>query len=272
MRRGNGPSVNAAYTASDADAGVLAVEVWQRYRSSSTAAWSAWSLTATGSASPMTVALGLGDGDYEMYSIAIDRAQNREAAPAARDVAITLDRVTPITQVEPLSGTSPGSPPVPFTASDDRSGISTVELWWRYRATSTGTWGAWTLGPSSATSPAAFTYPSRDGFYEFYSIRIDAASNHEVAPAAADATMQRLSGDTTPPVSAGEALARQKVFSFKSAAPADGAFNSRIEAFTISDTRRDAGYVYYDVDVTVSAGGATATRTTRVLICRGASC
>ena len=189
----NVPSVDAAYTATDADAGVLAVEVWQRYRASSTAAWSSWSLIATGSASPITVALGLGDGDYEMYSIAIDRAQNREAAPAARDVAITLDRVPPITQVEPLPATSSGSPPIPFTASDDRSGISTVELWLRNRATSTGTWGAWILGPSGTTSPIAFTYPSGDGFYDFYTIGIDAAGNREVAPASADAATQKVS-------------------------------------------------------------------------------
>jgi hypothetical protein len=189
----NVPSVDAAYTATDADAGVLAVEVWQRYRASSTAAWSAWSLAATGSASPIAVALGLGDGDYEMYSIAVDRAQNRETAPATRDVAITIDRVLPVTQVGPLPATSSGSPPVPFTASDDRSGISTVELWWRYRATSTGTWGAWTLGPSGTTSPIAFAYPSGDGFYEFYSIGIDGAGNRELAPSVADAATERTS-------------------------------------------------------------------------------
>jgi hypothetical protein len=197
----NVPSVNAEYTASDADAGVLAVEVWQRFRTSPSTAWSTWILAATGPASSIIVALGLGDGDYEMYSIAVDRAENRESAPVTRDVAITLDRGLPVTQVGQLSATTSGSPPIPFTASDDRSGISTVELWWRYRATSTGTWEAWTQGPSGNTSPIAFTYPSGDGFYEFYSIGIDAAGSREAPPAAADASTQRLSSDTTAPAS-----------------------------------------------------------------------
>ena len=61
---------------------------------------------------------------------------------------------------------------------------------------------------------------------------------------------------------------RQKQFSFKSATPTDGAFNSRIEGFSLSDSRSDTGYVYYDVDLTISAGSATTTRTVRVFIDR----
>lgn len=65
---------------------------------------------------------------------------------------------------------------------------------------------------------------------------------------------------------------RQKLFSFKLATPTDGAFNSRIESFGLSDDRSDAGYVSYDLDVKVSAGGASVTRTVRAFICRPSAC
>ena len=418
-------ALNVPYTASDDQVGVAAVELWMRFRSTPTGPWSAYSFVNSATSAPIAITLGLGDGDYEFYTIAQDRNGNREAQPAFADAHTTLDRLAPTSSVSPLPAQTSGSPaPVAFTTSDDRSGVASSELWYRFRAIATDPWDSWTLGPTATTSPFSFTFPSGSGFYEFYSIALDVAGNREAAPAAADATTQRLSGDTTPPVSAAGALAatytgssvsvpytasdnasgvasvelwaryrpnealawgtwakaltgtvspftysfangdgnyefytiavdgagnresvpatadtatrrdavddppdfsvgalgatgpctvppcplasttghvvlwgngsaaddrstvtvswqlwgvksngqRQKAFSFKSATPDDGTFNSRIESFSLSDDRSDAGYVYYDVDIKVSAGGVSTTRTVRVFICRPSSC
>ena len=70
--------------------------------------------------------------------------------------------------------------------------VSSLALWARFRSTPTGTWGAWTLATSGPTSPLTYAFTQGDGYYEFYSIATDAAGNAELAPSAADASMQHV--------------------------------------------------------------------------------
>jgi chitodextrinase len=91
---------------------------------------------------------------------------------------------------------------VPFTASDDLSGILSVELWARSRVTTGDPWGAWTLATTGTTSPLSYTFTLPAGYFEFYSIAIDGSANRESAPAVADATTQRT-GDGVPPTAPG---------------------------------------------------------------------
>lgn len=80
---------------------------------------------------------------------------------------------------------------VPFTATDARTGIANVELWWRFRPTSAGVWTSFALGPQGPTSPIPFGFSLGDGFYEFYTIAVDGADNRESAPASRDTATQK---------------------------------------------------------------------------------
>lgn len=110
------------------------------------------------------------------------------------------DEAPPVSAAGPLNGVyvTPAVE-VPFTASDDRSGIASVELWWRFRATQTGSWSIYTMGSSGAASPISFEFSAGDGFYEFYTIAVDGVGNREVAPAVADAATQKTAASAWSP-------------------------------------------------------------------------
>lgn len=59
---------------------------------------------------------------------------------------------------------------------------------------------------------------------------------------------------------------RQLIKQFQPATPSDGSFNTRLEGFSLSDSRPDQGYAYYDVEIKVVAGNTSTVRTIRVAI------
>lgn len=129
------------------------------------------------------------EGKHGLFAQVRDAAGN--ASPIREGFVYLVDRTPPDSAAGPLQAayTTP-TVDVPFTATDDISGVSSVELWSRYRPIG-GSWGAWTLGPTSATSPITYTFGSTaGGSYEFYTIAVDAAGNREAAPATADAATQ----------------------------------------------------------------------------------
>ncbi|MDQ3691174.1 MAG: hypothetical protein M3406_14305 [Chloroflexota bacterium] len=417
----NQSALSVPFTATDIGTGLNYAELWLRHRLDPGSEWGRWTMVATGDLSPFTIGLPFGEGSYELYTIGVDTAGNREAAPASADGATTYDITPPVSQAAPLNASySTETIDVPYTASDDLSGVASVELWWRYRADESGAWSDWTLGPTGIGSPIAFGFSSGDGFYEFYTIALDNAGNREAAPTAADTGTQHLTSDTTPPSSSAGAIdgvyttasvnvpytandensgvasvelwarhrrnevkpwsewalsatassspiayaftpgdgnyefytiavdnagnregppaaadiatrrdavddspdfavtlyasrtadcqqncptggggsstvaltgdgnavddrstvgsvawrlfgvnsdgSTRRLTSFAGAVPGDGAFDERLEGFSFSDSRRDSGYVAYDVEIKVTAGGLTTTRTDRVAI------
>lgn len=270
------PTIAVEFTTADAGSFVANVELWVRFRPSAADAWGAWSLESSAAASPIAYAFAYGEGEYEFYTIAADGAGNREPAPPVADARTTFDQTPPVTSAGPVDPTSTGtSTPVPFTASDAVSGVASVELWWRYRATDADPWGTWTLGPTGSSSPITFTVASGDGLYEFYTIGIDAAGERVGGdPDRNDTIILSGSGlavDDRSVVTVQWQLygvrvdgSTRRLNALKSAYAQDGAFDSRSEGFGITDFRFDAGYVAYDVYLEVSAGSAVTTRTVRV--------
>ncbi|MFQ6130252.1 MAG: hypothetical protein ACE5OT_05580, partial [Candidatus Hadarchaeaceae archaeon] len=105
----------------------------------------------------------------------------------------------PTSSVDPISPYWRTSLPfaITATASDAMSDVISVMLSYRY-STDNLAWGAWTSFGTDTASPWSFSFtaPGGDGYYEFYSIAADIATNTESAPATADA----IAGlDTTPP-------------------------------------------------------------------------
>lgn len=199
-------TISVPFAASDVGTGSVAVELWQRERSASADPWSSWHFARSSDTSPIAIEL-VADGEYQFYTLGIDKAGNQEAPPPGADAVILLDRVVPNSSAGPVQASySTPTTPIPFASSDDRSGVATVELWSRYRATSADPWGTWTLGPAGPSSPLAFGFAAGPGLYELYTVAIDAAGNREAAPAVADATTTHVTADTTPPVSAAGSL------------------------------------------------------------------
>lgn len=108
------------------------------------------------------------------------------------------DSTAPVSAAGPLNGTYTGaSIAVQYTATDDATGVGSVELWWRYRLDAGATWGAWTLGPNGATSPLNFAFDAGLGLYEFYTVAVDGVGNREDPPTTADAATAYISANPT---------------------------------------------------------------------------
>ena len=199
------PSV--PYTASDNanGSGLAPVEIWQRFEAAGSSTWSAWAMVTTATHSPVAVPLASGDGRYEFYAVAVDTAGNRETAPASADAFTVLDTAAPSTAASALPAVVKSTTlSVPFTATDGGgSGLTSIELWQRFRAAGSGTWSSWTKKSTVIASPFSLTLASGNGSYEFYSVGVDAAGNREGVPATADTSTVL---DSVAPVSAAAAL------------------------------------------------------------------
>jgi hypothetical protein len=200
-------ALSVPYTASDNanGSGLAPVELWQRFEAAGSSTWSAWAMAKTATRSPAAVPLGSGDGRYEFYTVAVDAAGNREAAPASADAFTVLDTAAPTTAASALPAAVKSTTlSVPFASADGGgSGLASVELWQRFSAAGSGTWSSWAKRTTTAASPFSVTLASGNGGYEFYTVGVDAAGNREAAPATADASTVL---DSVAPVTAAAAL------------------------------------------------------------------
>jgi len=103
--------------------------------------------------------------------------------------SIPVDVTPPTSSVSPIEPYWQFSAPfiITATATDDLSGVSTVELWYRH-SYDNKTWGPWEnfgFGRENVERPGQwfweFTCPENEGYYEFYSVATDKAGNRENA-------------------------------------------------------------------------------------------
>ncbi len=140
-----------------------------------------------------------GEGVYSWIAVSPD-----EIAPVPTDIpeissyqydatspASSADLITPYWHESSLLITA--------TANDALSGVSSVQLYYRYSADN-ASWGGWILfnTDSAAAYDFNFDFPQSDGYYEFYTIAMDNAFNMEAAPGSADAI---CAYDPVPPAS-----------------------------------------------------------------------
>ena len=147
--------VNLTCTANDVGgSGVAYVQVF--YRKGTTGSFSAYVTNAnpSGQWAPGTIhvdltALGLGDGLYQFYTVATDRAGNVETKSTA-DKSTTWDRSAPTTTASNTGTASPGWNDGPVTvtlsANDATSGVSAT--WYRI---DTGVWTSYTAAFTIST-------------------------------------------------------------------------------------------------------------------------
>ncbi|MEK7503983.1 MAG: hypothetical protein AAB550_00565 [Patescibacteria group bacterium] len=99
--------------------------------------------------------------------------------------AIKLDKTKPVSSVTSPTYDNSGAIPLTYTSSDNLSGVSGVDLWYRFNG------GTWTnYGVATSFDPAGV-----NGTYEFYSIATDVAGNVETKTLVDDSTIY---DDTNP--------------------------------------------------------------------------
>jgi len=187
---GNTNPITIDVTANDNLSGVASVRLYYLYSADNTT-FGNWTLFGTDPSPPFSFLFTFPDGEgyYRFHSIATDRAGLTESPPGGFDAQAGYDTTRPVSSVDPNPQYWRNTNvTVPVTASDDRSGVASVSLWYRY-STDNFTWGGWTLWATDTTAPweFLFTWPDGEGYYEFYSIATDRATNVELAPGAADA-------------------------------------------------------------------------------------
>jgi 6-phosphogluconolactonase (cycloisomerase 2 family) len=192
-------------TASDnsGGSGIKNVTFYYRY-STDNNTWGGWVNNGTDTASPWSrvMTFSNGTGYYEFYSRAYDNATNFEAAPGSKDAMCGYDTTAPTSSVDAISPylNTTGSIQLTATATDALSGVKNVTLWYRSSADNSS-WGSWMQNITDVNSPWAWTYtfPNGTGYYEFYSIAKDNATNSESAPGTADALCRYNPVVTTAP-------------------------------------------------------------------------
>ncbi|MEW6069279.1 MAG: integrin alpha [Candidatus Thermoplasmatota archaeon] len=211
---------NISWNASD-DNGLTNITLWYRY-SMDNSSWSGWISYAKKDVSGtyadnstngnFSFTASNGDGYYQFYTIANDTKPQSEDPPATYDACAGVDTTKPSSAVLPISPYWQTSATFTITANASdynatggESGVKNITLYYRY-STDNSSWGSWTYSSTNSTltftdpynCTASFTFnsPDGDGYYEFYSIAADNATNEELAPTEKDA----LAGvDTTPP-------------------------------------------------------------------------
>jgi hypothetical protein len=176
-------------TASDTTSGVKNVTLYYRF-SSNNGSWGVWVSGSVDTASPWSWSFTFanGSGYYQFYSIAKDNATNTESAPGTADTQSGYDTTAPTSSVDAISYYWRKTIPITInaTASDDLSGVKNASLWYRF-SSNNASWGGWVDPPQPRNFSWSFNFTNGTGYYQFYSIAIDNATNTESAPGSADA-------------------------------------------------------------------------------------
>ena len=132
-----------------------------------------------------------GNGNYNFYTVATDKAGNVQAAPATPNATTkyTLDTTPPTSTAGAPTYSNTTTWSVSYTASDNGggSGLASVELWARPPGASTYVKAATNTGSGASGS---FTYAGAagNGSYAFYTIAVDQAGNRQTPPNTPNAT------------------------------------------------------------------------------------
>ena len=128
-----------------------------------------------------------GNGYYRFYSRAADNASNVKTAPVANDTICGYDSAVPFSSVDPITPYWKTTTPITITATagNGASGVKNVTLYYRFSSDNI-TWG---LNTSAGVDTASlwswsfdFSTKGGAGYYRFYSIACDNATNTESSP------------------------------------------------------------------------------------------
>ncbi|MCD6327316.1 choice-of-anchor D domain-containing protein, partial [bacterium] len=139
------------------------------------------------------------EGAYSFYTIAKDNAGNLEPAPGqgdSIDSKTTYDISAPESVASSETYTNLGPFPVYFVATDNSSGIASVDLYVKFGEA--GAWGATGLTSSEASGRFDYIPISGEGVYYFYTVATDNAGFIEAVPAPVNGDSGTLFDSTAP--------------------------------------------------------------------------
>ncbi|MCX6666056.1 MAG: hypothetical protein NT038_08395, partial [Euryarchaeota archaeon] len=195
----NGSLANITGTATDGDgsSGVWMVNI-TLFNASLGTYWtgSAWGSTATNLTATGTTSWYKNSGwptwtngtTYVVNASAVDNASNNGSTTSS--VTFYMDTGGLVSQVTPISGYWKTTTPLTITATANDSiggsGLKNVTLYYYNSSTDNSTWlGPWNFGTNSSPwfgVSWSFNFSNGTGYYQFFSIAIDNASNTETAP------------------------------------------------------------------------------------------
>jgi len=139
----NNPFIITVTNASDATSGITNITLYYEYRKDNTSTWSTWVAFSVDQAAPWSWNFSFpnGEGHYRFYSIADDKAGNREDAPSSPgyDTQGGYDVSKPSSQVNTIVPYTITFTPLSIsaTASDD---VITVTLYYYYSSRNSTWW------------------------------------------------------------------------------------------------------------------------------------
>jgi hypothetical protein len=171
-------SITLNYSSSDAGGSALAsVELWARSPGATAFARVSTSTTTSGS---FAYSATTGDGAYAFYTIAVDGAGNREAAPSTPDVTTVVDTVAPGSfAMSDVAQYLSGTVPLSLVGAPVETGSGLASVAYSSRPAGAATWTVActaTAGPWSCNWNTATT-KTPNGSYDVRAIATDRAGN-----------------------------------------------------------------------------------------------
>ena len=180
-------AMTVSYSASDTNgSGLATVELWAKAPTASVYTKAKTDLAPGASGSFSYTASG-GDGSYRFYTVATDKAGNREATSTPQTTTL-LDTIAPVSAATSPAYRTTTSITVSYTASDAGSGLATVELWAKAPGASAFTKASTDATPTAAES-LSYNAAAGNGSYSFYTVATDKAGRRQATPAAQTTTV-----------------------------------------------------------------------------------
>jgi len=143
-----------------------------------------WGEPVEGETGAFDFAAGEGDGPYEFYTQALDRAGNEESSPASPDTITVVDTVPASSSCTCPRYSTLAAIMVDFTSTDSGSQVASTALWYRVGDGAFVDSGLSLMGGSGTFE---FDSPNGEARYELYTIATDEAGNQEASPSEPDA-------------------------------------------------------------------------------------
>ncbi|MBN1593277.1 MAG: Ig-like domain repeat protein, partial [Candidatus Coatesbacteria bacterium] len=177
------------YAAYDEESGIASVALYARHNNRG---YTLSGQDSSGTEGQFTMSFDEGDGLYEFYTIARDKAGNVETAPDDPDAATYVDYTMPQSHCTVAEYTNEIPFIVAFEASDSGGGVKETRLWLRKEGdrewvdswlVEKGESGSFKLNPFETIPDGG------DGPYELMTISLDKCDNSEIPPPEHDAVV-----------------------------------------------------------------------------------